>query len=436
MHIVVVGAGYVGLVAACCLSNSGHDVICVESDPEKYGLLCHGESPLREGGIEWPLKQSLSSDRLCFAPSLPVPLKADIVMVAVGTPSQTSGASDLTFVYRVSHQIREVADEPVIVAMKSSVVPGTGNRLMQQFFRDSPVRYVSNPEFLREGQAIEDWYHPSRIVIGTTDRGAGDLVEELYRDIDAPVLRTDVTSAEAIKYGSNAFLVTKISFINEMANFCEVVGACVDDVAEGIGMDPRIGLDFLRAGLGYSGSCFPKDARALDFTGLYRGYDFRLLKATIEVNAKQRVVAVHKLKRLLNGVPDAEVAVLGLTFKPGTDDMRESPAVEVVHLMHEEGFRLRVYDPVAMQSARRVLPVDVACAGDLYEAVCGAQAVLLATEWSEFVMADWAQVRTLMEAPYVVVDGRNALDGSSLAELGFRYEGMGRSSASMARVGR
>lgn len=426
MDIVVIGAGYVGLVAASCLANSGHQVTCIEADKGKVTLLNKGSSPIREKGIDRFLKQGLSSGKLSFALSLPKPLQTDIAIITVGTPSLPSGAADLSYIYQVAAKLRDVAQHPFILAMKSTVPPGTGLKLIQQYFKGTPIKYVSNPEFLREGQAIEDWYHPSRIVIGTDDRQVADKVCQLFSGINAPVVITDITSAETIKYAANAFLVTKISFINEIANLCEAVDANIDDVSKGIALDPRIGPSFLQAGLGYGGSCFPKDARALDFSALNKGYDLRLLKATIEVNTKQRTSAAHKLKQLLSGLADKKIALLGLSFKPDTDDVREAPSLDIAYSLHEEGAKLRVYDPVAMDNARHLLPEDITFARDINSATAGANAVVLVTEWQEFIQADWEAIKKQMQPPYVIFDGRNALAQDRLRALGFKYMGVGR----------
>lgn len=424
--LCIIGAGYVGLVAACCLANSGYQVTCVETDEAKLKLLNQGLSPIREKGIDQLLKQGISSGRLTFVPSLPKPLQADIIMITVGTPSLPSGAADLSYIYHIAVEVRDAAQHPIILAMKSTVPPGAGVKLIQRYFKNTPISYVANPEFLREGQAIEDWYHPSRIVIGADNKQAADKVCQLYSDIDAPILITDITSAETIKYAANAFLVTKISFINEIANLCEAADANIDDVAKGIGLDPRIGPDFLRAGLGYGGSCFPKDARALDFSALNKGYDFRLLKATIEVNTKQRIHAVHKLKQLLGGLAGKQIALLGLAFKPDTDDIREAPSLDIAYLLHEEGARLRVYDPAAMENAKPLLPSGITFAPDIYSATAGANAVILITEWREFIQADWEKIKSEMKEPYIIFDGRNALSQDKLIALGFKYAGVGR----------
>ncbi len=434
MKVVVVGAGYVGLVAAACLADSGHDTVCVESDPMRLGALLNGVSPIREEGIDELLTAHIADGSLRFTRELPHPLDADVVFIAVGTPCLTTGATDMSQVAAAAAQIADVVEHPLVVAMKSTVPPGTGLRLSRRFFQDKPIAYVSNPEFLREGQAVWDWRNPSRVVIGATDEWAAATVAQLYDDMDSPVVVTDVTSAEAIKYAANAFLVTKISFINEIASLCEVVGAHIDDVACGIGLDPRIGPDFLRAGLGYGGSCFPKDARSLDYSALNNGYDFRLLKSTIEVNAKQRIIAVRKLKRMLGDLEGAEVAMLGLAFKPETDDVRESPALAIGQLLHEEGVHLRVYDPCATANARAYLPYATVVCNDIYEATAGAVGVILVTEWKEFVDADWAAIHALMQAPHALLDGRNALSQKLMTGLGFMYSGIGRPIATREEV--
>jgi UDPglucose 6-dehydrogenase len=426
MQVVVIGAGYVGLVAAACLADSGHRVTCVEANQDKLALLHEGLSPIREAGLDTLLATSRLNGTLRFTDRIPVPLDADIVFIAVGTPSNETGGTDLSQVSVAAAQIAEAVDHPVVVAMKSTVPPGTGLRLERRHFRGCPVHYVSNPEFLREGQAVWDWRNPSRIVIGSSSPEAARVVGQLYADTDAPVMITDVTSAEAIKYAANAFLVTKISFINEIASLCDVVGAHIDDVARGIGLDPRIGPDFLRAGLGYGGSCFPKDARGLDFSALNNGYDFRLLKSTIEVNTKQRIQAVRKLKRMVGDLEGVEVGLLGLAFKPETDDIRESPALAIARLLHDEGCRLRVCDPAAAMNAVPYLPAGATLCDNVYEAADGARAVMLVTEWREFIDADWSAIRASMQPPYAVLDGRNALQQDELVGLGFTYSGIGR----------
>ena len=426
MDVVVVGAGRVGLVTACCLSKSGHSVIGVEVDKNKVELLTAGKSPIHETGIEELLNTGLSSGRLAFSDTLPNPLKADIAVVAVNTPSLLNADFDLSSVHTAVHDIEQAAQKPLILLMKSTVPPGTGNRLKERYLRGTAITYVAQPEFFREGQAVRDWFHPSRVVVGTSDSQAVERVRLLFSDIEAPIVVTDTTSAEMIKIVANSFLATKISFINEIAGFCEIVGANIDDVVKGIALDPRIGDAFLQPGLGYGGSCFPKDIKALDSLSEKNGYEFRMLKATIGVNTRQRFSAVHKLKRALDGLDGKTIALLGLAFKPNTDDVREAPSVYIAHLLHEEGAKLRVYDPVAMKDAEPLLPKRIVFARDIYSATNGANAVVLITEWQEFIKADWEAIKREMLEPYVILDGRNALPQHELIAIGFKYVGVGR----------
>jgi len=425
MNIAVVGAGYVGLVAATCIARSGHTVVCVEQDPRKLESLSVGLCPILEPGLQQELELALADRRLTFSPVLPPLDGVDMVMVAVGTPTLPSGAPDLSQIWTTVHQIKDTRASTTLV-MKSTVPPGTGVSIQRRLLNNTGIAYVSNPEFLREGRALEDWRNPSRVVIGSNDNQAARLTRSLYQDIHAPCLLTDITTAELIKYASNAFLATKVSFINEIACLCDAVGASIDDVVTGIGMDPRIGTEFLRAGIGYGGSCFPKDTKALDYTALTKGYDFRLLKATTEVNMRQRMLAVAKLERMLGRLEGTTVAALGLSFKPGTDDVRDSSAITVVQLLHDAGASVRAHDPSAIRNAMSLLPADVELCQDVYDCVEEANAVALLTEWPEFATADWARVKSLMRPPFAVFDGRNALDSAHLTQLGFQYQGVGR----------
>jgi len=394
MEVVVIGIGRVGAVAACCLE----------------GLLKHG---LQKGNLK-------------FAAVLPGSLKADIVMIAVNTPAMPDGTCDLSYVYTAVAQVRDALDGPTIMVMKSTVSPGTGVRLIKDYLQGTPITYVSNPEFLRGGQGVYDWYHPDRIVIGTDDNRAADKLRLMYSGIEAPVLVTDITSAEMIKCASNTFLATKISFINEIANICETVGANIDDVARGTGLDPRIGPAFLQAGLGYGGHCLPKDAAALNSLASSKGYDFKVLRAAIEVNIRQRILVVNKLKQLLGSLKGKEIALLGLAFKPGTSDASEAPSLDIARLLITEGANLRAYDPAAIKNARSLLPDGIVFAKDVYSAVAGACAIVLATEWPEFIEADWTRIRKTMVKPYAIIDGRNGLPAESLINAGFKYFGVGR----------
>ena len=428
MEVVVIGIGRIGSVAACCLADAGHRVTGIEINPNNLQIMNSGVVPYHEPELEGLLKRGLQAGNLKFA-ALPSSLKADIVMIAVNTPAMPDGACDLSYIYTAVAQVRDALDGPTIMVIKSTVPPGTGIGLMEDYLQGTQITYVSNPEFLRGGRGVYDWYHPDRIVIGTDDNQAADKVRLMYSGIEAPVVVTDITSAEMIKYASNTFLATKISFINEIANICETVGANIDDVATGVGLDPRIGPSFLQAGLGYGGHCLPKDAAALNFLASSKGYDFKVLRAAIEANARQRALVVSKLKQVLGPLKGKEIALLGLAFKPGTSDASQAPSLDIARLLIAEGAKLRAYDPAAIQNARSLLPGSVLFAKDVYSATAGASAIILATEWPEFIEADWKRIKEAMLEPYVVVDGRNALPAEELIKAGFKYSGVGRKSA-------
>ncbi|MHB1341582.1 MAG: UDP-glucose dehydrogenase family protein [Coriobacteriia bacterium] len=427
--VTVVGTGYVGLVTGVCLAHSGHDVTCVDIDPAKVRMLASGVSTIYEPGIEDLLAAGIAKGNLRFA----TPetgwrdLIADITFIAVGTPMASNGAADLSAVRTVVSALAGAADRPFTLVMKSTVPPGTGATLAARFLADvdTPVGYVSNPEFLREGHAIDDWYHTDRIVLGTDSESALAAMRELYADIDSTIVATDVASAETIKYASNAFLSTKISFINEIANLCDCIGADIDAVATGVGLDTRIGSQFLKAGIGYGGSCFPKDTRALDFIATLNGYQFTLLKSVIEVNNRQRLQPVVQLIRALPDMPDHRIALLGLAFKPNTDDVRESPTLDIVPLLAEEGATIRIYDPIAAD-----FPIaGAARVASVWDALEGASAAVVVTEWQEFIDLDWEKVRSHMSGPGIIFDGRNCLDAAAVRAAGLAYMAVGRDGA-------
>ncbi|MEW6698063.1 MAG: UDP-glucose dehydrogenase family protein [Bacillota bacterium] len=428
MKVTVIGAGYVGLVAACCLVNSGHQVMCIERDEEKRNKLLAGVVPFYEEGLEDFLVRGLASGRLTFGTDICEGMDARVVMVAVGTPSQPDGRIDLSQIYEVVRKIAQESVEPMVLVMKSTVPPGLGLQLQQRFLNQQGERiaYVSNPEFLREGQAVRDWYHPDRIVLGGDNQQAVKLIRELYHDIDASVCEMDISSAEMVKYASNAFLATKISFINEIANLCERVKADIEPVAWAVGMDNRIGRHFLQAGLGYGGSCFPKDTKGLDFISTLNGHTFNLLKAVIEVNSRQRIQAVRKLSDLLGTLCGKKIAVLGVAFKPNTDDIRESPALDIIRILQDEGAEVHCYDPMADPVRVKLLLPEVYLGQDIPRTVEGCHAVVVVTEWREFIDFDWQMVKERMIKPYCVLDGRNCLNAGELRELGFQYMGIGR----------
>lgn len=438
MRVTVVGTGYVGLVQGACLADLGHEVVCVDIDADKIAQLNEGVSPIYEPGIEEIIERNLAAGRLRF--SIPeagwADLLAEVVFVAVGTPMAENGAADLGYVRTAIDSITKAATAPLTVVMKSTVPPGTGHLLESRYLNGSraDVGYVSNPEFLREGQAVRDFFEPDRIVIGGSSDDHLNRVQAVYaplldrraaQNVKCPVVRTDVASAETIKYASNAFLSTKISFINEMANVCDCVGADIDAVAEGMGLDVRIGKHFLKAGIGYGGSCFPKDTRALDFISTLNGYQFNLLKAVIEVNNRQRLLPVIHLSRELPDLHERTVAVLGLAFKPFTDDVRESPTLDIVSLLLEESAQVRCYDPIA---AEVDLGRAVRCQ-TVWEALQGASAAVLVTEWPEFQQLDYTRAAKLMATPGIIYDGRNALDRDAVTAAGLTYMAVGRDGA-------
>lgn len=438
MNLVVVGMGYVGLIAACCLANSGHHVVAVEKERAKLAVLRQGKVPFYEEKLDEILQSALKKGAITFTSSLTTALHgATTAILAVGTPSLADGRVDLSQVYAVMEEIIQNARDELIVIMKSTVPPGAGQTLSMRFLARCkvPVYYVSNPEFLREGKAVWDWYKPDRIVIGCDDQAIAQRVLELYADVDAPKVIMDVTSAEMVKYASNAFLATKISFINEIANLSELVGADIDSVASAVGMDQRIGPHFLQSGLGYGGSCFPKDTNGLDYISSFSGYRFSLLKAVIEVNVRQRIIAVRKLQEKLGRLYGRKIAVLGLAFKPGTDDIRESPALDIIKFLVDEGAIVSASDPRAVENSSPFLPGCVRLSSCPYETLTGVEAVLLATEWPLFVDLDWQKIKTLMREPFLVVDGRNALDADRLVELGYLYCGFGRTKRFTIRRG-
>jgi len=429
VEVVVIGIGRIGSVAACCLADAGHRVTGIEINPSSLQTMNSGVVPYHEPELQELLKRGLQRGNLKFAAALPGSLKADIVMIAVNTPAMPDGTCDLSYIYTAVAQVRDALDGTTTMVMKSTIPPGTGLRLIKDHLQGTPITYVSNPEFLRGGRGVYDWYHPDRIIIGTEDNRAADKLRLMYSGIEAPAVVTDITSAEMIKYASNTFLVAKISFINEIANICETVGANIDDVARGMGLDSRIGPAFLQAGLGYGGHCLPKDAAALISLASSKEYDFKVLRAAIEANARQRTLVVNKLKQLLGSLQDKEITLLGLAFKPGTSDANEAPSLDIARLLAAEGARLHAYDPAAIESSRSLLPDGVVFADDVYSAVAGACAIILATEWPEFLEADWSRIKKAMVEPYAIVDGRNALPAEMLITTGFKYSRVGRKSA-------
>jgi len=418
-RIAIFGAGYVGLVTGACFADLGHEVVIRDVLPERIERLRNGEVPIYEPGLDDVLARN--RERIAFTLDVREAVQgADFLYVAVGTPPTYAGDADLSAVWTVVDELPD--DARATIVMKSTVPVGTGEKVRAALDARGleAIGYVSNPEFTAEGTAVRDFMEPDRVVIGAFDEADGDAVEALHAGIDAPVVRADVNSAEMIKLTANAFLVTRISFINEIANVCELVGADVTSVAEGIGLDHRLGPHFLRAGIGWGGSCFPKDSLALKQLAANSGYHFHLMNAVIEVNELQKRRVVQKLQRHLGGLRGKRVALLGLAFKPNTDDMREAPSLVLASRLIAEGAEVRGWDPIARPDLQGVELCD-----SPLEAVTGADAAVIVTEWQELLDFPSEEARQAMRHP-LIVDGRNLLDAGAVRALGFAYEGVGR----------
>ena len=433
MRVAMIGTGYVGLVSGACFADFGHDVTCVDKDAGKIAALTRGEVPIYEPGLNELVAANAHAGRLKFTSNLSGAVKsADAVFIAVGTPSRRGdGHADLSFVYDAAREIAAAIEGFTVVITKSTVPVGTGDeveRIIREARPAADVAVVSNPEFLREGAAIRDFKHPDRIVVGTADARAKEVMTELYRPLylnRAPILFTDRRTAELIKYAANAFLATKITFINEIADLAEKVGADVQEIARGIGLDNRIGAKFLHAGPGFGGSCFPKDAVALLKTGQDHEAPLRIVEAVVAVNDARKRAMARKVSAALGGeLRGKTVAVLGLTFKPNTDDMREAPSIPLITALQDMGAKVRAYDPTGMEQAKSVL-ANVTFCNDAYVCAEGASALVIVTEWEQFRALDFARLRTVMERP-VLVDLRNIYSPEEVARHGFVYESVGR----------
>ncbi|QJB30591.1 UDP-glucose/GDP-mannose dehydrogenase family protein [Chitinophaga oryzae] len=441
MKIVIAGTGYVGLVTGACLAEVGTEVVCVDVDAAKIARLQNGILPIYEPGLQEIVMRNQESRRLSFTTSMAAALPgAEAVFIAVGTPPGEDGSADLQYVLQVASQIGQLMDQYLVIVTKSTVPVGTAvhvNRAVKEALsaRHRILDYdvASNPEFLKEGAAVNDFLKPDRIVVGVNTARARQTLEQLYRPFllnGHPILFMDIASAEMTKYAANAMLATRISYMNDIANLCGLAGADINQVRKGIGSDPRIGKHFLYPGIGYGGSCFPKDVKALLQTGREYGYQLRILDAVEAINEDQKQLLFRKVLRHFDGdISNKKFAVWGLSFKPNTDDMREAPSLVLIRSLLEAGATVSAYDPVAMKEAAAYLGNSITFADDMYSAAENAAAVLLATEWNTFRMPDWLRLRSLMQSP-LLFDGRNIYDDVQLVKLGFTYYGIGKSAAS------
>lgn len=434
MKIAVIGTGYVGLVAGTCFADIGHDTICVDIDKEKIDGLNEGKSPIYEPGLEPLIEKNMKAGKLSFTTDFDDAVKkSGVIFIAVGTPPKPKGDADLSYIEEVARGIARVAKEPKIVVEKSTVPVQTCQKIMQVLDCNDGngggdcVKHmvVSNPEFLREGSAVSDFMHPDRIVVGTDNEQAKRAMEEAYAPLKAKILFTDIESAELIKHASNSFLATKISFINAVANVCEKTGADIEKVAEGMGLDERIGRSFLNAGIGYGGFCFPKDVEAFIRISEKNGYDFKLLKEVQAVNRHQRQLFVKKVEDTVWNLNGKTLAVLGLAFKPNTDDMRFAASIDIIKELLEEGAKIRAFDPEAMERAKTVFGNKIEYCPGMYDAVKDADAVLFLTEWDEIKGIDLDKLKKLVKQPFVF-DGRNIFDPQDMRNRGFKYTSIGR----------
>lgn len=434
--IAVIGTGYVGLVTGTCFADLGNEVTCVDVVREKVEMLRNGHSPIYEPGLEEIIVRNLKAGRLHFTTSYEEALTgAQFVFIAVGTPESEDGSADMQYVKAAAREIGRVApgraEEPMAIINKSTVPIGTGDDVGQLVREHCQAGFrfavVSNPEFLREGQAVLDFMHPDRVILGSDDRAVAERVKELYESLGCPIMVTDIRTAEMIKYASNAILATYISFINEIAFICEGLGADVKEVVQGMGYDKRINPAFLNAGVGFGGSCFPKDVKALaHMAETSNNARPQLLNAVLDINQTARIAFVEKVAKLLGGdLKGKRVGVLGLSFKPDTDDMRESPSIDIVNGLIKMGADVQAYDPIAMEAARKHLDTRVRFCTDAYETAAGADALLLITSWNEFKALDMEKIRENMRQP-VLLDGRNVYDPLEMREIGFTYAGVGR----------
>ncbi len=416
------------MVTGACLAELGNKVSCIDVDQSRIDGLNNGIIPFFEPGLGKIAKSNLKKRRLFFNTDLSVTMaQSEIVFITVGTPPKENGEADLSFIEKASEDIGKIFKNYKVIVVKSTVPPGTCRKIKDIIKKYSQADFdiVSNPEFLREGSAVLDFLKPDRIVVGVESKKAKDIMKSIYKTLKAPILFTSIESSEMIKYSSNAFLATKISFINEIANVCEIVGADVEEVAKGMGLDPRIGSGFLKAGIGYGGSCFPKDVHALHQSAGINGYNFRLLKSVIEVNNNQRKLIIKKAEKMLGGLKNKTIAVWGLAFKANTDDIRESAAVEIIEILLGKGARVRAYDPIASQNAIKTLSEEIIFCKSSYEAAEGSDLLLIVTDWDEFKKPDFGKIKKMLKQPNII-DGKNIFDLGIMKKKGFNYISVGR----------
>ncbi|MBJ8006840.1 nucleotide sugar dehydrogenase [Bacillus cereus] len=430
MNIAVVGTGYVGLVTGVCLSEINHQVICIDTDNEKVEKMQSGISPIYEPGLDELMQKNIKKGTLHFTNSHERGFEnAEVIFIAVGTPQMPNGSANLNYVEAVAKSIAKYVKQDIIVVTKSTVPVGTNDfikkTILENLEKDIQIKIASNPEFLREGSAIQDTFHGDRIVIGTDDEKTANTLAEMYKPLGLPIFKTDIYSSEMIKYASNAFLATKISFINEISNICEKLGANVEDVASGMGFDHRIGRAFLNAGIGYGGSCFPKDTQALVQIAGGVEHNFHLLKSVIEVNNDQQGLMVEKVKTRIGNLESIKIAMLGLAFKPNTDDMREAASIVIANELIKEGANVIAYDPIAMESAKKVLPQEVEYVDSLDACLEGAEVTIIVTEWDEFKSMDLNRFKSLVKNT-ILFDGRNCFSLEVVEGHNIEYYSVGR----------
>lgn len=429
-NLAFIGAGYVGLVSGTCLAEIGHHVTLVDNNQGKIDKLKKGAIPIFEPGLEELVKKNVKAKRLSFTTSLKDAVKkSDVIFIAVNTPPQPNGKADLSYVAGAAREIAEAAEEYKVVVDKSTVPVQTGERVKETIARyrhgDIDFDVVSNPEFLREGSAIEDFLKADRVVVGVENERAEKIMREIYQPIDAPFIVTDVKSAELIKHASNSFLAMKISFANALARICELSGANIDQVTHGMGLDFRIGKHFLKAGVGYGGSCFPKDVSAFIAIAQDLGYDFGLLQEVEKVNKQAKQLFLKKIEKALWVTKNKKIAVWGLAFKANTDDMRNAPSIDIIEALHQDGATIAAYDPEATETAREVLGTKTTYTKDMYAPLKDADALVILTDWDVFQEPDWKKVASLLKSP-LIIDGRNMFDPAAMAKRGFVYHSVGR----------